>query len=347
MLYSLARSILFSLPPELAHDSALTLARLSPLLGQLTGTTSSSRLSLKVGGNRWKNPFALAAGLDKNAQALPFFAAQGFGAIECGTITLKPQLGNQRPRLFRYPQEASLRNSMGFPNHGLIEIAQRMSCFEGTDILGANIGKNKDSSPEESIRELGLMVQELNPHADYFVINVSSPNTPGLRALQETGYLRELFTQLKEISQRDLYLKVSPDLEEKKIRDLVRLLGELNLCGIIATNTTIMPERGEGGVSGTLLAPKAQRVREIILQEEVPIELIGVGGFASFEDVKNFWTSGGKALQIYTAYVYQGPALLRQLHQKCLELLDRNQLADVQTFFDLPLKERREILNDP
>ncbi len=345
MLYSMIKPLLFSLTPEQAHELTLTLARLSPTVGKLTGYQGPEALSLRVGGQRWKNPFGLAAGLDKNAEALPFFAAQGFGALECGTITLKPQLGNPRPRLFRYPEESSLRNAMGFPNEGLLHIAPRLEAFEVDTVLGANIGKNKDSSPEESIDELSVIMATLEDNVDYFVVNVSSPNTPGLRALQETSYLSELFDELKKTSQKDLYLKIAPDLEESKIRELVKLVSDFKLTGIIATNTTIMPERGVGGVSGALLTEKARKVRRLILNEKAPIELIGVGGISNFEDVKNFWRDGGKALQVYTAYVYQGPELLKDFQKKTMQLLKTHQLKNLESFFELALWERQKILN--
>jgi dihydroorotate dehydrogenase len=345
MFYSLIKPLLFAMAPEKAHELTLTLARLSPTIGKLSGYESPKELQLKVGTQIWRNPFGLAAGLDKNAEALPFFAAQGFGALECGTITLKPQLGNPRPRLFRYPSEASLRNAMGFPNEGLLHIAPRLESFDADMVLGANIGKNKDSTPEESIDELSTIMATLEDDVDYFVVNVSSPNTPGLRALQETSYLTELFEELKKTSGKDLYLKIAPDLEESKIRELVKLISDLKLTGIIATNTTIIPERGMGGVSGALLTEKARKVRQLILSEYAPIELIGVGGFSSFDDVKNFWRDGGKALQIYTAYVYQGPDLLKNLQQETLNLLKQNQLKELENFFALSLNERKKILN--
>jgi dihydroorotate dehydrogenase len=345
MLYSLLKPLFFSLPPETAHEWALTLARLGPVVGKLTGLESHPDLKTKVGSLAWQNPFGLAAGLDKNAEALAYFAGQGFGAIECGTITLKPQLGNPRPRLFRYPQEASLRNAMGFPNEGLLHIAPRLEQFNHTVPLGANIGKNKDSTSEESIEELSVMMATLEDDADYFVVNVSSPNTPGLRALQEASYLSELFRELKATSKKDLYLKLAPDLEPAKIRELVKLVSDYHLSGIIATNTTIMPERGVGGVSGALLTQKAREVRRLILSEQAPIELIGVGGFSHFDDVKDFWRDGGKAVQLYTAYVYQGPELLKSLHQETLRFLKRHQLKNLEGFFDLSLRDRQKLLN--
>lgn len=344
MLYDLLKPLLFSLDPEDAHNLTLKLAHLCPTLGRLTGSPSC-HLSLPVGKLRWTSPVGLAAGLDKNAEALSFFSGQGFGAIECGTITLKAQEGNPRPRMFRYQAEQSLRNAMGFPNQGLAEILPRLRHYEGDAILGANIGKNKDTLPEDSIEELSLLFQTLRDDADYFVINVSSPNTPGLRALQEKSYLTELFTELnKHRGEKDLYLKIAPDLESSKIRELTLLSEDMKLTGMIATNTTIMPERGVGGVSGALLTNKSRNVRQIILSERKNIELISVGGITTPDDVFNLWHDGGKAFQVYTAYVFQGPGLLGNFH-RALEKFVADQKMTLEKFFTLPLDERRYRIN--
>jgi dihydroorotate dehydrogenase len=311
----------------------------------LSGTEFSSRLALKVGSNTWKSPIGLAAGLDKNAEALSFFALQGFGSLECGTITLRPQLGNAKPRMFRYPQEQSLRNAMGFPNDGLLHIAPRLEAFERTLTVGANIGKNKESTPEESIEELSIMIATLEDDVDYFAINVSSPNTPGLRALQEKSYLTELFTELKSVSKKDLFLKIAPDLDDSKVIELTELAAAHQLTGLIATNTTIMPERGIGGVSGVLLKERSRKIRKLILDQQSPLELIGVGGMTNFQDVKDFWMNGGKAVQLYTAYVYQGPDLLKNLNREMLNFLDQNKLKNLTAFFALDLKDRQQILS--
>jgi len=343
MLYPLIKTALFTLAPENAHDLAMTVARLSPTLGRLTGTCPDPRLNIKIGSTHWRSPLGLAAGLDKNAQGLEFFAHQGFGAIEVGTITLKPQLGNPKPRMFRYPDEKSLRNAMGFPNNGLFEILPRLEAFHTDLPIGANIGKNKDSTPEESIDELSILIDTLDSSVDYFVINVSSPNTPGLRALQEKSYLMELFKNLSPT--KDLYLKIAPDLDESKIVELAHLAQECKLTGLIATNTTIMPERGAGGVSGTLLSKKAKMVRERILKENLPIELIGVGGVSSSKDLFEFWAQGGKVMQAYTSYIYQGPDLLRSIHKDILSFLSQEGLKSLEDFFALDLIERKERLS--
>lgn len=341
MLYSLIKPVLFSLDPETAHNFTLDVARLCPTLGALSGTSPSPGLTLKVGSINWRSPLGLAAGLDKNADALSFFNAQGFGAIECGTITMRPQEGNPRPRMFRYPSEQSLRNAMGFPNKGLLSISPKLKNYYDAAVLGANIGKNKDTSPEESIDELNVVLETLLDDASYFVINVSSPNTPGLRALQEKGYLRELFSELnKTRGAKDLYLKIAPDLEFEKIKELTELCREYKLTGIIATNTTIMPDRGAGGISGILLREKSKTVREFILKDKGDLELISVGGITTSDDVFDLWFKGGKAFQVYTAYVYQGPHLLKNFYRDIEKFLN-DQKVSLQNFFNLSLDERQ------
>ena len=341
MLYPLIKPLLFSLDPEDAHNLTIQMAKLSPTLGKLSGINPANHLSIKVGNVRWSFPIGLAAGLDKNAEALKFMSAQGFGAIECGTVTLKPQAGNPRPRMFRYPEEQSLRNAMGFPNHGLLEIYPRLRAYEEPTPLGVNIGKNKDTTPEESIEELSILFETLQDHADYFVVNVSSPNTPGLRALQEASYLRELFTELNaNRSHKDLYLKIAPDLEAAKIKELTHLAEEMKLTGVIATNTTIMPERGMGGVSGVLLKERSEAARKIILEESQNLELIAVGGVTNPSDLFDLWKIGGKVAQVYTAYVYQGPDLLRSFQKELEQFVDEQKIS-LEKFFELPLSERQ------
>ena len=346
MLYQWLKPLLFSLDPEVAHNLVIDVAKLAPTLGHLSGINTDPALTIKVGKTQWTFPIGLAAGLDKNAEALSFFSAQGFGAIECGTITLRPQEGNPRPRMFRYPTEESLRNAMGFPNQGLAAILPRLRSYDGPTPIGANIGKNKETTPEDSIEELALLFESLIHDADYFVINVSSPNTPGLRALQEKSYLTELFSELNKKKQdKDLYLKIAPDLENDKIIELAHLASDLGLTGVIATNTTIMPERGLGGISGVLLSEKSRAVRELILREKLNTELISVGGITKPLDLFHLWSQGGKAAQVYTAYVYQGPELLK-VFQKELKRFIGLQKLSLNEFFALSLDERKYRLKD-
>lgn len=346
MFYPLLKSLLFRLEPEHAHELTLATAKLGPFLGKLSGLTQDPKMVTKVGNLQWAFPVGLAAGLDKNAEAVPFFAAQGFGALELGTITLKPQDGNPRPRVWRYPEEESLRNAMGFPNHGLLKIFHQLQHHEASIPLGANLGKNKESSPEESIDEISLMLETLKDSVSYFAVNVSSPNTPGLRAMQEPAYLTELFQTLNALrGDKNLYLKIAPDLEPAKVRELTHLVADQKLTGIIATNTTIMPEKGIGGVSGKLLTQKAKLIRQTVLEERAPIEVIGVGGISSSEDVFDFWRAGGKAVQVYSAYVFQGPCLLKNIHRDINAMLERTQIKTLEAFFALNLEERKKILN--
>jgi len=346
MLYPFIKPLLFALDPEAAHNMTLHLAKLSPQLGKLTGINHDPLLNVQVGNVNWTFPIGLAAGLDKNAEALPFFTNQGFGAVECGTITLQPQGGNPRPRMFRYPAKESLRNAMGFPNQGLLEIMPRLKEYRGSTPLGINIGKNKDTTPEESINELSLLFETLHDYASYFVVNVSSPNTPGLRALQEKEYLSELFMELnRSRNGKDLYLKIAPDLSADKIKELTNLAASFALTGIISTNTTIISELGAGGVSGKLLHEKSKEVRKVVLGENTNLELIAVGGFAAPKDLFDLWKDGGKVAQIYTSYVYQGPEVLKKFYSESVRFLKLQKL-NLNDFFLLSLDERKYRLKD-
>jgi dihydroorotate dehydrogenase len=223
----------------------------------------------------------------------------------------------------------------------MLEILPRLKEYHALPPLGINIGKNKDSTAEESIEELGLMMEVFHEYTDYFVINVSSPNTPGLRQLQERGYLTELFHELNNKRHGvDLYLKIAPDLTEEKVTDLTHLAQEKNLTGIIATNTTFMPERGIGGISGELLKTKSREIRQIVLKEKNDLELIAVGGISEPKDLFNLWWDGGKVAQIYTSYIYQGPQILNNF-AKAIETFTNDQKINLQDFFKLHLNERR------
>lgn len=346
MLYSIVKPLLFSLDPEEAHNLTLKIAHLSPILGKLSGHTPDPRLKTSVGLTTWNSPVGLAAGLDKNGDALPFFSQQGFGALEIGTVTLKPQEGNPRPRLFRYPEEENLRNAMGFPNQGLVKLLPKLENFEAPLPIGVNMGKNKLSDKTESIDELSTILSTLLHEADYFVVNVSSPNTPGLRDFQERGYLADLFKELNsQRGNKDLYLKIAPDIDQEKLSELIKIASDFNLTGLIATNTTIMPELGVGGVSGRILRSKSRKISQQILKEKASnLELISVGGFSNSHDVFQYWSDGGRALQLYSAYVYQGAPLLKRINRDILGLLDSHQLKNLEEFFALSLEQRKKLI---
>ncbi len=345
MYSSLIKPFLFTLPAETAHDLSMETAHLAPWLGGILGNENDLKLKTQVGKLSWSAPWGLAAGLDKNAQAIPFFSKLGFGALECGTITLDEQLGNAKPRMFRLPEEQSLRNSMGFPSRGLVKIENGFHTRTHKVPVGANIGKLKESSPLRSIIELKKIKNTLEDKADYFVINVSSPNTPGLRHLQDRGYLSELFKELRPFH-KDIYLKIAPDLNEGQLKELYDVSCEFNLTGLIATNTTMMPEKGSGGVSGELLKSRAYDIYSKLLEwkGDDKFEIIAVGGINSWADVLKLWRAGGKSFQVYTAFIYQGPELLKNFQKQTLHMLEQTELNNLQTFFNLNKVQRQSII---
>lgn len=318
--------------PEKAHTLSLSMLSSFPKTAAefFHAPENDERLKLKVGSLNWANPVGLAAGLDKNGEAVEFFSRIPFGAVEIGTVTPKPQVGNDRPRLFRLVEEESLRNRMGFNNHGMDEMRKSISHVRKFGkTLGINLGKNKMTSQEDAPKDYAILYQGLSDLADYLVINVSSPNTPGLRDLLQKESLAAIFSELTEGRRncdKPLYLKISPDMAIDDIDQIIEVCLDFKLEGIIATNTTIMKELGEGGISGKLLYPKANQFRKACLDrlKGVDLEFIGVGGFSSFEQIKDYWSYGGRALQLYTAFIYQGPALLNDIHFKTLRLIEKS-----------------------
>ena len=272
----------------------------------------------------------LAAGLDKNAKALGFFSNIGLGALEVGTVTPLPQEGNLKPRLFRYPDIHSLRNSMGFPNDGMDIIERRIASFRGssknTIPIGINLGKNRDTPMRQAFRDYQILYDRFDPLADYLVINISSPNTPGLLKLQQKKELERILDSLSD-SRRDypcpLFIKVAPDIDRQALKELVAIGEKYHLSGLIATNTASMESYGAGGMSGEILKEKANQTRKmaLALTKDSPLEIIGCGGISSFEDILEFWKEGGHIVQIYTALIYKGPSLLREIKDKIDQLM--------------------------
>lgn len=321
MIYPLFKKLAFSMDAERAHELTIHAMKLSGNF--LPDHKDDKRFHLNVMGMDFKNPIGLAAGLDKNAEAIGFMTHLPFGFVEIGTVTPKPQAGNDKPRLFRYPEEESLRNRMGFNNFGSDVVLENLKKAKRRGkIIGANLGKNKVTSNEEAPLDYALLYEKFAPHSDYLVINVSSPNTPGLRDLLKDAGLRQIFEAVDEkrkAVKKPLLVKVSPDMALEELSSVVGLVNEFKLDGIIATNTTIMKERGEGGMSGRVLSKKARETREFLLKEirqtHSKCELIGVGGISSFNDLMDFWRAGGKLAQIYSAFIFQGPPLLSQIEE--------------------------------
>jgi len=297
----------------------------------------NQKLEREVFGIKFPNPVGMAAGFDKDANMIEELNQLGFGFIEIGTLTPKPQAGNPKPRLFRLPQDEALVNRMGFNNGGVEDSIERLK-KKGNIIVGGNIGKNKVTPNNEAISDYKICFEALYPHVDYFVVNVSSPNTPGLRELQDKEPLMNLLSTLQKdresySDRKPILLKIAPDLTNDQLDDIVDIVKTIKLDGLIATNTTISRAElttekstvdglGNGGVSG---APLKERSTEVIsylykeLGDSVPI--IGVGGINSPEDAVEKLKAGAKLIQVYSGLIYQGPGFIKAIKQEILKSL--------------------------
>lgn len=334
-LYPLVKPFLFQLDPEQAHHFTIQqlkrMGRLPFLLELLSGgKIRHSSLNRQLWGLNFPNPVGLAAGLDKNGDVINEMAALGFGFIEVGTITPKPQPGNEKPRLFRLVMDEALINRMGFNNVGADAAAVKMKRKKKGVIVGANIGKNKTTPNEEAVRDYEYCFKVLFDYADYFVVNVSSPNTPGLRALQDKDSLAQILNALQDINQskerpKPLLLKIAPDLTNEQIDDVISVVQQTKVQGIVATNTTISRENlsysaaimekfGAGGLSGK---PLAQRATEIIryIKSKSQIPVMGVGGIMTADDALEKINAGADLIQVYTGFIYHGPQLIRDINK--------------------------------
>lgn len=332
-MYSLARPFLFGLDAERAHDLGLgALDRLQRLgLGRLAAARIAP-MPTRAFGLQFPNPVGLAAGLDKNGEYIDALFGLGFGHVEVGTVTPRPQPGNPRPRLFRLPRHRAIVNRMGFNNLGVDALVRNVAQVRRRDrgVLGINIGKNKDTPNERAAEDYLACLEKVYPLADYVTVNISSPNTAGLRELQEEQALRNLVSQLRErqaaLAARHgrhvpLLVKVAPDLNDRDIDAAARVLGDLAVDGVIATNTTIARvgvedeplAREAGGLSGAPLMGQATLVLRRLrarLPESVP--LIGVGGIMSGADAAAKMAAGAALVQLYSGLVYRGPALVAE-----------------------------------
>lgn len=352
MVYrALVRPILFKLPPETAHE--LALHSLS-FLGKLVGRPFESP-ALRI--NRFdlwfRNPMGLAAGFDKDGVALEPLAALGFGFIEAGTVTFHAQPGNPKPRMFRLSADQALINRAGFNNAGAAAFAQRVERRRPDCVLGISIGKSKIAPLEEATRDYLASFELIYPFADYIAINVSSPNTPQLRELQQSEQLSSLLAALQTRNRElqkthgrqtpvPLLVKLSPDLERRDLEMIVDVLERLKIDGIIATNTTVSRENlrtdrsrveacGEGGLSGKPLTDRAtQMIAELYELTHGRIPLIGVGGIFTAEDAWEKICAGASLVQLYTGFIYQGPRIVRQINEGLVRMLEREGLANIE-----------------
>ena len=318
------RPLLFCLPAEAAHNLAMAALRLtpSPLIRSMFGPLPQR--PLRLFGLDFPNPVGLAAGMDKNAVALPAWQAMGFGFLEAGTITALAQPGNEKPRSFRFPSQEALINRMGFNNRGASAAAKRLRRLKSSERwpripVGINIGKSKVTPLENAASDYATSYKLLLPYGDYFVINVSSPNTPGLRTLQDSDSLAQIIRTLKRIhSGKPLLVKIAPDLTDDAVREMAALAESEKLAGIIATNTTLdhsaipIPSDQTGGLSG---APLRQRSTEVIrtLRSATQLPIIASGGIMDAASAKEKLDAGANLVQIYTGFVYHGPELIRDI----------------------------------
>ncbi|MGF1532950.1 MAG: quinone-dependent dihydroorotate dehydrogenase [Bernardetiaceae bacterium] len=329
MYQSLIRPLLFRLPAETAHRLSFGGLRVGQQLGLMPSGKQVSGLERTFWGLRFPSPLGLAAGFDKNAELVDAWAHFGFGFAEIGTVTPRPQVGNPRPRLFRLPQDGAIINRMGFNNDGLDAIQERLRQRRGKLILGGNIGKNKDTPNAEAIKDYLACMKGLFEDVDYFAVNVSSPNTPGLRDLQAKAPLTDLLLRLQDYNQaqsqpKPLLLKIAPDLETAALDDILDIFSTAQLSGLIATNTTIArtglrtPAHttqaiGAGGLSGK---PLQSRSTEVIryLRDGLPegAVIVGVGGIHDATSAIEKLEAGADLLQVYTGFVYGGPDFVRK-----------------------------------
>lgn len=339
MYKSLIKPVLFLFPPEKAHAITVFAWRFLSGVPVLSSALKSwlafehPALEKTVFGIKFPNPIGLAAGFDKDGKYFKDMSKLGFGFIEIGTVTPKPQPGNPQPRLFRLPADQALINRMGFNNDGVEELAQRLKNHPSSGIIiGGNIGKNKDTPNEQAINDYLICLRTLYPYVDYFVVNVSSPNTPGLRELQEKEPLTNLLKTLKEEIQhhevkKPLLLKIAPDLTDSQLDDIVDIILTTRTDGVIATNTTIARSNlhsdtsaiGAGGLSGLPLKDRSTEViRYLVKKSNGKIPVIGVGGIFSARDAREKLDAGASLVQVYTGLIYEGPFMIRNIKKNLL-----------------------------
>jgi dihydroorotate dehydrogenase len=360
-MYQVIRNILFLFPAEAAHYISMNALKALCTIGIVRKFISGKfkiedNLIKTACGLTFKNPIGLGAGFDKNAKYIRELEAFGFAFIEIGTVTPKPQKGNDKPRLFRLPKDKALINRMGFNNDGLDVIADRLRKWKRRQtidnrqqknshftsyisrlIIGGNIGKNKETPNGDAWKDYEKCFQVLHPYVDFFVVNVSSPNTPGLRELQEKNSLKKILNHLQVLNQnheiqRPIFLKIAPDLSLEQIDDVIDLAIEIKLDGLVATNTTIsrgnlstsvkeLQEIGAGGLSGKPLKRRSTEIiRYIFKRTNGKILIIGSGGIFNSEDANEKLNTGATLLEVWTGFIYEGPGIVKSI---CKQLKKR------------------------
>ncbi len=332
MFYSAIRKVFFKFDPEAIHELTIKSFKATgatPL--NLLYKQSVPNKPVEVMGIKFPNPVGLAAGLDKNGECIKAFEAMGFGFVEVGTVTPRPQPGNDKPRIFRLPEANAIINRMGFNNKGVDYLVDQVIKAKFSGVLGINIGKNKDTPDENAKDDYILCMRKVYDHATYITVNISSPNTPGLRSLQYGEALNELLSALKaeQTSLAEQYgkyvpvaVKIAPDLTAEEVDSIAQCLIANNIDGVIATNTTLARDKvahlqfgdEQGGLSGAPVKEQSTKVIQLLskaLDNKLPI--IGVGGIASGSDAQEKIAAGAKLVQVYTGFIYQGPELVKEI----------------------------------
>lgn len=337
-MYRLIKPIFFKFDPEKVHHFVVKRLNwfhdhfpLGKTILRSSFDVHIKGLEREVFGIRFKNPVGLAAGFDKNGEYIEALSHLGFGFIEVGTVTPLPQPGNDLPRMFRLTEDSAIINRMGFNNKGVDILAERLRALKVKDasiVIGGNIGKNKNTPNEEATSDYVKCFDRLFDVVDYFVVNVSSPNTPGLRALQEKGPLTELLNTLQQRNNknnisRPILLKIAPDLTNEQLDDIIDIVKETGIAGVIATNTTISREglytpaelaNETGGLSGKPLTLRSTEViRYLADKSGKAFPIIGVGGIHSAQDAKDKLEAGASLVQLYTGFIYEGPGLIKRI----------------------------------
>lgn len=349
--YNTLKKILFSFEPETAHHigefglKLLGNCKIAKSYMEKKNYISNPKLTQEIFGVKFENPVGLAAGFDKNATMIKAMKSLGFGFTEIGTMTPMPQDGNPKPRMFRYPEQKSVQNAMGFNNLGAHTVLKNLKKVYHFSIpIGANIGKNKTTPEEFALSDYKTLIKKFEAFSDYLIINISSPNTPNLRDLQNEKFITELFVMAKELTNKPILLKIAPDMEANVAIDLCKSAINAGADGIIATNTTIdyslVPNcQNFGGLSGACLTEKSGSLfKEIARELFGKTVLISVGGIYNGKEAYERIKNGASLVQAYSGLVFEGPSMVRKINEEILELLAKDGFENIQQAIGANLK---------
>ena len=353
------KPIIYKIDPETAHnivESIFKTTRRCPLFfNSLISKNfiTNEKIKQTIWGLEFKNPVGVAAGFDKNATMIQAWPVMGFGWGEIGAVTVRPQEGNEKPRSWRWPEFEAIQNAYGFNNDGVDIIKQRLQKIYPFILpIGANIGKNKDTPEDKAIEDYKTLVEELKNTVDFFVINISSPNTPGLRDLLNAEFISNLFSELKKLTDKPILIKFSPDMEDEDIRNLANLSVMYGADGIIVTNTTVnydiidTPVK-KGGISGKPLAKRSYEVLRLVANEvfgKVPI--VSVGGIDSAEEAYKRIKAGASLLQVYSGIIYKGPGLIREINEGITKFLEEDGFSHISEAIGADIPKQLELKED-